>query len=224
MIRNEIRQQQQKLKNKSLREKAAYFWYYYKVHVIAAVLGVIVISLFVTSAVRSSREPSVYVALINSRLSSEEDTLLMSGFAQSRDIDVEAHPAVLDYSMRMTPSFSDDVSLASSQQLMVHMNIGDVDVYMCDQWLIDEYASLEAFENLEELLPDSLFVQLKEQLYYVQTEDKGRIPVAFYAGELARVRAEQLYDEDTVPLVAVSRTSKRKDAAVDFIRYLLEDY
>lgn len=223
MIHEEIKKQQEKLKQKSLSEKWDYFWYYYKFHVIAGITALILITLFCIAFVRESREPSIYVALVNSTPSASERTALVEHYASDRSIDTSRHPAKMDYSMRITPSLTDDISIASSQQLMAHMNSGDVDVYIGDEWMIDEYVSLEAYENLEECLPGELLARIKDILYYADAGEKGRIPVAIYADDLPKIRQETLYPEDVRPLIAISRTSHRKEAAVDFIQYLLEE-
>ena len=43
-MRDEVREQQNKLKGKTFKEKLNYFWDYYKVHTIALVFAIIVIS------------------------------------------------------------------------------------------------------------------------------------------------------------------------------------
>lgn len=220
MIHDEIRQQQEKMKDKSIRARLEYFWYYYKIPVLAGSAAALLCLLFIFALIREARNPSIYVALINSSLTSASQTTLVTGFADSRGLDVDAHPARLDYSMHMSPTLTDDLSVAASQQLMTHMNSGDVDVYFGDQWLIDEYASLDAYENLENCLPSALLEKLGNKLYYAEVNGKGRLPVAIYADELAIISQESIYPDDTRPLIAISRTSHRKEIAADFILYL----
>ena len=50
-MRDEVREQQNKLKGKTFKEKLNYFWDYYKVHTIALVFAIIVISVFVKDIV-----------------------------------------------------------------------------------------------------------------------------------------------------------------------------
>jgi len=223
MIRDEIKEQQQKMEGKSRKEKFQYFWYYYKVHVTVGILAIIGVIYLINTIVSGSREPSIYVALINSTIYTDEETTLLSDYVLSRGIDEKEHPAQLDYSMRIQYPATDNISIISAQQLTAHMNLGNVDVYVCEKQLIDEYAPLDAFENLEELLPDALLQEISDKLYYVQIDGKGRVPVAFFADEVSRIQEDEIYANDVTPLVAVGRTSQRKEAAADFIQYLFEE-
>ena len=52
-MRDEVREQQNKLKGKTFKEKLDYFWDYYKVHTIVLVFSIVVISVFVKDIVTS---------------------------------------------------------------------------------------------------------------------------------------------------------------------------
>lgn len=223
MIQDEIKEQQKKLKDKSFKEKFQYFWHYYKIHVFAILFAIFTIGLFTSAAIKESREPSIYVTLINSSLTSEADTTLLKDYVKSRQIDTDAHPAKLDFTLQMDASLTNKVSLASSQKYMSMLSTGKTDVILCDQWIIDEYAALDAYENLETCLAPEDFAQIKDRLYYCEVNEKGKIPVAFYANDVEQVLSASLYGEKNPPLIAIGRTSKRKDTAADFIHYLISE-
>ena len=46
-MRDEVKEQQQKLKGKSVREKLEYFWDYYKVHTIVVLFAAFAIGIFI---------------------------------------------------------------------------------------------------------------------------------------------------------------------------------
>ena len=223
MIRDEVKEQHKKLEGKTFEEKVQYFWYYYKVHVFAILFAILAISLFVSAAIKDSKEPSIYVALINSNLASEQDTTFLSDYVTSRNIDTKKHPAKMDFTMHMSATTADDASMASSQKYMSMLSTGKADLILCDQWIIDEYAILDAYENLETYLTPEDYEKIKDQLYYCEVNGKGKIPVAFYATDVDKVLTDSLYGKKDCPLIAICRTSKRKEAAADFIHYLLEN-
>ena len=222
MIRDEVKEQQKKLEGKTFEEKFQYFWYYYKIHVFAILFAIISLSLFISAAIKDSKEPSIYVALINSNLASEQDTTLLSDYVTSRNIDIEVHPAKIDFTMHMSATTADDASMASSQKYMSMLNTGKADLILCDKWIIDEYAILDAYENLETYLAPEDYAKIKDQLYYCEVNGKGKIPVAFYASNVDKVLTDSLYGKKECPLIAICRTSKRKETAADFIKFLLE--
>lgn len=223
MIQEEIKDQQKKMEGKSFQEKFQYFWYYYKVHVFAVFFTILVIVLFANAIMKDSKEPSIYVALINSALTAEADTPLLEEYVTLRGIDQEAHPAKLDYTLQMDQSLVNDLSLASSQKYMSMLTSGKTDVIFCDKWIVDEYAALDAYENLEDYLSAEDFAQIKDRLYYCEVPQKGRIPVAFYAEGIEKILTEPLYGKKEIPLISICRTSRRKDTAADFIHYLLNE-
>lgn len=223
MIRDEIKEQQDKLKDKSPLEKFKYFFYYYKYHVLIVVAVVYFLIYTITSIVQNSREASIYVALLNTSLTSLDEITLMDDYVQSRSIDINANPAVLDTSISLDEKISTDTGLANFQKVMSLLDIGELDILMCPEtWLIDEYAGLDAYANLEELLPADLFEKVKHNLYYVKNSVGEEIPVAFYLNDNPKIVQANIYPEDVNPLLAISSTSLHKERAVDFIRYLFE--
>ncbi|MDO4293931.1 MAG: hypothetical protein Q4C65_11975, partial [Eubacteriales bacterium] len=48
-VNDEIREQHQKMKGKTPKEKFAYFWEYYKVHTLVVILAVVFVSSFIYS-------------------------------------------------------------------------------------------------------------------------------------------------------------------------------
>lgn len=223
MIRDEVKEQQKKLENKSPKEKFQYFWYYYKVHVFFVLFAIVSISLFVSAAIKDSKEPSIYVALINSGLSSEDDTTLITEYVTSRNIDIDKHPAKIDFTLHMSPNSADNASMASSQKYMSMLSTGKADIILCDKWIIDEYAILDAYENLESYLAPEDLEKIKDDLYCCEVNGKGKIPVAFYANNVEKVLTDSLYENKECPLIAICRTSTRKETAADFIHYLLDN-
>ncbi len=64
-MRDEVREQQNKLKGKTFKEKLNYFWDYYKVHTIALVFAIIVISVFVKDIV-TNKDNAFSAVILNS--------------------------------------------------------------------------------------------------------------------------------------------------------------
>ncbi|MCM1161178.1 MAG: hypothetical protein NC412_08135 [Roseburia sp.] len=219
----EEKEQWAKLKDRPPKEKLNYFWYYYKFYVIGAMVGIICLIIFIRGYRESTKEPSIYVALINSGYMTTAETSLMDDYVASRNIDTNASPARFDISISMTQGTVDDASVANSQKLMALFQTHAMDVIISDAWVLEEYAPLSAFANLETLLPEDLYEKVQDKLYFYTLSDGSRIPIGFYGNELQKLMKDPGYSKDNPPIVAISGTTDRPESAVDFIRYLLEE-
>lgn len=219
----EEKEQWGKLKDKPLKEKISYFWYYYKFHTLGTILGIICLVVFIQGYRESTKEPSIYLTLINSRYMSVTETTLLDDYVASREIDTDAHPAKFDISISMTQGSADEASVANSQKLMALFQTHAMDIIISDGWVLDEYASLSAFGDLEALLPPDLYEKIQDKLYYYTFPDGRTIPIGFYADGLQKIMKDHAYSTDNPPIIAISGTTDRPDRAVDFIRYLLEE-
>lgn len=219
----EEKEQWTRLKDKPFKEKFSYFWYYYKFHTLGTLFAIFCIVMFVIAYRENSKEPSIYVALINSNYLSSVETPLMDDFVTSRNIDTDAHPAKFDISMAMTEGVADDGSVANFQKLMALFNGHDVDVIVADKWVIEEYASLSAFCDLKEVLPEDLYAKVEDKLFYYTGEDGSTAAIGFYGDTLSKLMVNNGYSADNPPIVTIASTTERTEISVDFVRYLLED-
>ncbi len=219
----EEKEQWNKLRDRPFKEKLSYFWYYYKYYVIGAFVGIICIFIFIQGYMESTKEPSIYVALINSRYMSVAETSLMDDYVESRGIDTDSAPAKFDISISMIKDSADNASVANSQKLMALFQTHAMDVIISDAWVIEEYASLSAFSDLKALLPADLYEKVQDRLYYYTFSDGRTVPIGFYGDNLPKIMEEKAYSIENPPIVTISGTTDRPEKAVDFIRYLLEE-
>lgn len=223
MIKEEIKMQRDKLKNKSFKDKLKYFWYYYKFWLLGGIVITVCAVLFITGWIESSKEPSIYLALVNCNYMTDADTPLIDDFVSSRNIDINEHPARFDISINMDENSADNSSLASSQRMMAMLQTSSFDIIVADEWVIKDYAEVAAFCNLEETLPAELFEKVKDRLYYFTYEDDGTIPIGFYGDDIKKLMFNNGYLKENPPIVTISNTTKRLDTSIDFIRYLFEE-
>lgn len=217
------KEQWNKLKERPLKEKLNYFWYYYRFYVIGALAGIICLVIFIRGYMESTKEPSIYVTLINSSYMSVAETSLIDDYVESRGIDIDSAPAKFDISISMTKDSADNASVANSQKLMALFQTHAMDVIISDAWVIEEYASLSAFSDLKALLPADLYEKVQDRLYYYTFSDGRTVPIGFYGDNLPKIMDGKAYSTENPPIVTISGTTDRPERAVDFIRYLLEE-
>lgn len=221
MLKDEIAKNKEIMKDKSGRERFKYFCYYYWKPVVLSLIVIGCIISFILHLIESGRESSIYVALVNCNIISEEQTDLVSDYVLSRNIDTDANPARLDVGLQMAENRNDNLDVANSQKLSAFLESGSIDVLIAPEWTIESCANQAYLSNIETVLPKDLYVQLENRLIYHTYEDDGRVPVALYVGDLPRIRS--LYEADEKPYFAIGNITERKETAVDFLRYLLED-
>ena len=221
MLKDEIAKNKETMKDKSGRERFKYFCYYYWKPVVLSLIVIGCIISFILHLIESGRESSIYVALVNCNIISEEQTDLVSDYVLSRNIDTDANPARLDEGLQMAENRNDNLDVANSQKLSAFLESGSIDVLIAPEWTIESCANQAYLSNIETVLPKDLYEQLEDRLIYHTYEDDGRVPVALYVGDLPRIRS--LYEADEKPYFAIGNITERKETAVDFLRYLLED-
>lgn len=221
MLKEEIAENREKMKEQSKIKRFKYFWYYHWKPVLLGMILICCIISYVRHFIEDSKEPSIYVAMVNCNIIAEEQTDLLSEYALSRNIDTKTNPTRLDVNLQMAENRNDNLDVANSQKLSAFLESGDIDIILAPQWVIEACASQAYFENIEAVLPDDLYQKFEDKLIYYTYEDDGRVPIAIYAGDIEKISS--LYDEETEPYLAIGNFSARQDTAVDFLRYLLDE-
>lgn len=161
-IMEEIKEQRKKaFATMSFQEKLAYFWDYYKVHTIAAVLAVVFIIGFVSSYL-SNKPYAFYAALLNADTHAENNDTSVTWaqeFLEYAGIDPDSYQVMVDTSIAISSGGGDQYEMANRQKMAAMMQIGDIHAILADTETFEGYARLEYFYDLtatfteEELAP-----------------------------------------------------------------------
>lgn len=176
----EIREQQKKaFATMSFREKLAYFWDYYKIHTIVAVLAII----FVTGFVRSyfSNKPyAFYAVLLNADTTAENNDSSVTWaqeFQEFAGIDPDAYQVHIDTSMTLSSQGGDQYEMAYRQKMAAMMQLGDIHAILADTETFESYARLEYFYDLASVFTEEELAPYADLLYYTDAaafdEDAG---------------------------------------------------
>ncbi len=161
---DEIRQQQMKTKEMSTKGKLEYFWDYYKVHTIAAVLIIIFVTMFIRD-VATSKDYNFYAILFNARQLSGDS--LESAFSEYANLDTENYECYIDASTNLSLTSFTEYDMATVQKLMATIQIGDLDTVVFNSELFNNYAGNEMFTDLRTLLSEEELDVWKDYLYYI---------------------------------------------------------
>lgn len=246
-VMDEFREEREALKHGTPKEKFAYFCDYYKWHVIvAAALIAFAASLIYQIATR--KDTAFFAAVINGIERGTEGEYAQ-GFAEYAGIDQENFQVIFDASMRINLGTLDQNTMASSEKLVAYIAGKDVDVFVTDTVIMQQYANSDTFHDLREFLTAEQYAAYEPYFYYIDQavvdekntaqrnldnsyvvvypdpRDPGAmrepVPVGIYLDSASPLR-EHYYFADEDVIVGVVGNTERGDTASRFLDYLLQ--
>ena len=172
-VMDEFKEEREALKNGTPKQKLAYFWYYYKWHVIIALVVIIMIVSFVKQ-LTDRKDPSFYAVMLNASLLDQmtsEQPDFVTDFAEKEGIDLNTSDITFDTSIRIVEDSMDETSITSSQKLMVYVAANELDCMITDFTSFQKYANSSMFHDLRDILTDEQIQALEPYFYYVDPDD-----------------------------------------------------
>lgn len=178
-LKQESQKEREKLKNMSARDRVWYIWEYYKVHIFLLFVLIFIIYLIGNIFYNKTFTNQLYYVVINNtnipgtsfeELNQEfkdymnygkKDTITADGSMLIKHGDIASE---LDY--------------GNMAKISAIVAISDLDIMICDQVNMDHYNQLDAFQNLEQVLPDDLWQKVKNTAYYAKNSENQEIACA----------------------------------------------
>lgn len=168
-VMEEIREVQKKaFATMSFKEKLAYFWDYYKIHTIVAIVVIVFVICFINSY-RSNKPFAFYAVLLNAAATEENrDTSVIwaDEFQSYAGIDPEAYQVYFDTTITLTDGGGSQYEMANRQKMAAMMQIGDIHAIVADTETFESYASLENFYVLTDIFSEEELAPYADLLYY----------------------------------------------------------
>lgn len=220
MLQDQIREQEEKVRQMSFRKRFSYFWYYQWKKVLLGLLLACVV-LYIGCHIYVHRNGSyLYVVMANVKAGASGNITVLEDYLKERSIDDSDAPSILTDNMVMPKDQVSTLALSYSEKLQILMENGDSDVLIADQWIIDDFASQALLCDLEKTLPSSVLETVREHLYYYTYPNGEKIAVAFWADSFPKTG--DCYDEKTRPLFSICSKSRYPERAADFALFLTE--
>lgn len=163
-VMDEFKEERNQIKKASLKEKLKYFWYYYKWHTFA-VIAVISIIGFGIYGNAHQKETVFFAALLNNAAAKEERTLEQE-FTDYAGIDAEKYRALLDDTMTIDPNGTDEMSVSSSQRMLIYISATELDVILGGEDVFPGYAYNDIFYDLRDILSEEQAASYEPYFYY----------------------------------------------------------
>lgn len=218
-VNDEIHEQHRKMKGRSLKEKAAYFWEYYKVHT----LVVILVALFggnLIYTIATARDEAFCAAFVNVYMNTELDqTGLTSDYETYAEIDTEEYEALFETDLTVNYDTMDTYSAANMQKIMALTSAKSLDVIITDDHYFERNLKDVLFGDLSDFLSDDTMEKYADRIIYadIPEDDKGEIPVAIDVSD-----SSLLFPGQQSAWFCVVSNCQRPQYAEKFLEFVME--
>ena len=226
-VNEEIKQEHKKLKFMTAQEKIQYIWEYYHLHIIITIVGVVFLVFFIHDIIENNKPVHLNACLVNTNGTTQTASTLLDDYIEYAKIDTEKESAAIDMTMRIDLESMDQVSVAYQQKIMALLSSEGLDVLAADEELIEKFGEMEAFLDLDAVLPDDLKKELNEkgyEFFSCKLESGETQTVGIYIENSRRLALDGdygAYDASCKPVFSIPATTIRLEQALEFLRFLI---
>lgn len=164
-LMDEFKEERALIKNAPFKEKLKYFWCYYKWHTIVCIL-IVAFIISLVHDITTHKDTAFFVTMLNSMQMKEESTFAQD-YADYADIDLNQHEILVDTTLNIQEGATDEMSMSSSQRMMVYTAAGELDVIIGGSDIFPDYANGEMFFDLREFFNEEQLAEYEPYFYYV---------------------------------------------------------
>lgn len=165
-IHHEIKDQQQKLKDMTFRQKWDYYWYYYKIHTFAAIFIIVCLSVFIRDLV-TAKDYAFYGIMLNSYAFDASGDEIGAGFGNYAGIDLNEYECYLDFNSAININSMSQMDMAVTQKIMAMTQSRAIDVMVSDAEPFENYATSMMFHDLRTVLSAEDQAKYQDRFYYI---------------------------------------------------------
>lgn len=168
-VASEIREEQKKaLSTMSAREKIAYFWDYYKIHTLAAIIIIAIAVSFIVQ-VATNKDYAFYAMLVDAVTSDSNYELTEtwnSEFLEYAQIDPKEYKVYIDTSLSLTEGVDAQYTIANQQKLFAMLQAGNISTLIAGTETFETYAQFQYFYDMESILSEDEVEKYRPYFYY----------------------------------------------------------
>ncbi len=220
-VNDEIREQQKKvLENEGLKGRLQYFIYYYKWHVIIAVI-VLIFTINTIIDLATRKDIILQVVYVNG-FPNVESTEFMEDFQKNIEINEKKETTQLDdtfYINSKSPSIYDEQYM---EKLMVMASAGTIDVVVVDEDYFKTMAAGGYFLDLSKILSSEQMNKYSDKLFYYDCPDnltEGEEAIGIEITDAAKIVSTQSFP-NTKCYFGIIANAEHIDNSLAFLEYL----
>lgn len=223
--RRKPKTEKQKLSEMNGKEKWQYFkdYYFKKLTVSILLLGFIGYLLY--TMLSPKPDTVLHVASANFAFSEEEIETIQNDFAQHLGINLDTQEVIFESNYLLS-----DTDYASAEKLTVLFFANELDVFIAPESKFVEYAFSGSLSSLSDQLPTDLYSALSDKFFQSQVRqddepiEEASGPSHVFGIYLDDTELYKDYSSEDPPVLGIVLSSKNKEEAVEFIRYLFDIY
>lgn len=164
-LMDEFKEEREEIKNRSFKEKASYFWDYYKWHVIGIAAALILIGSLAHNYL-THKDTAYYSAFINMNDTWYSEDFV-KGFEELSGIDTKKEKIYLDSSLHLDLVAMDQATFVTTQKLLVYISSQELDTMLGDLGAMNRYGYNDVLMDLRDFLTPEEIEKYQSYFFYV---------------------------------------------------------
>ncbi len=215
-VMDEFKEKREALKHGTKKEKAKYFWDYYRYHTLAIIIAIVVVGSFGYNFLTKT-ETVFYAAIINA--AEKENEIFEDELIDLLELE-EKEGIILDASMYLNYGNHDQVTIGNQQKIITLVAAASVDVVVGDEETLTELdVNKEMYSDLTMYFTEEELEQYSGGVYYQQRGEE-EVPVGLYIEENSLFSEQFYYGEPAVAVIIVN--TLQEERALEFMNLLME--
>lgn len=220
-LKQETQKEREKLKHMSAKDKVWYIWEYYKVHIFILFVLIFIIYLIGNIFYNKTFTNQLYYMVINnaniSNTSFDEFNQEFKDYMNygKKDTIRTDGSVVIKHG-----DIASELEYGNMAKISAVVAVSELDIMICDQINIDHYNELDAFQDLEQILPDDLWQKVKGSAYYAKNSQNQEIACAI---DLNHTKFTQKTGVQLDPCYfGVINNTQHIDTIISWLRFVLD--
>lgn len=206
------------------KEKAAWFWYYYRWYVIL-VAGLVVFAIWGGISVHRehSKEYIASIQLVNCETYTVDRSDYFDRFLEEYGYDEDTLIS-LDSTVEVNLEEGGQTSTSGLQILAAMFLTGEIDIFVSDEDLFELECEKHAFEDLRNVLTEEQLAEYEPYLFYASDPDTGEMtPYGLYLEDSSVCNSEGFYQAEQKPVIGVaSQAQATEEDTVNLLEYFMK--
>ncbi len=188
-VMDEFKEERERIKSASLREKIGYYTYYYKFHALGVIVALAII-ISVIHTIVTHKDTGIYVAITNSYGSETTSDDYEEEFANIQGLSADEYQLIYDTSLYLNYDNQDSIFMTTVQKLITLISSRQVDVFVSESMVYEQFYGNGMFMDLRNVLTPEEIEEYKSNFYYVDYAEMEAYDIAVDNGQLDYVLPE----------------------------------
>lgn len=164
-LMDEFKEEREEIKKRSFKEKASYFWDYYKWHVIGIVAALILIGSLAYNYL-TNKDTAYYSAFLNMNETWYSEDFL-KGFEEISGVDTKKEKIYFDSNLHLDLTAMDQATFVTTQKLLVYISSQELDSMLGDLGAMNRYGYNDVLMDLRDFLTPEEIEKYQSRFFYV---------------------------------------------------------